>query len=153
MSIVVVLAERGTHRQVLRYLSCLDWQCRAGKNSAWVTRRRKSCITASKTYQEWAKHHSTDENCFNMVKTCIKIYQICFESMSDFSLTGLPQGTPWVNKMSRFLRQKMSTITAIINTVTQRIMRDPWSMFVHLDRVCLKVDFFLFNATHAFLEI
>ena len=57
-----------------------------------------------------------------------------------------------VYKMSRFLRQKMSTITAIINPVTQRVMRDP-CMFVHLRRVCLKVDFFLFNATHGFLEI
>ena len=47
----------------------------------------------------------------------------------------------------------MSTITAIINPVTQRIMRDPWSMFVHLRKDCLKDDFFLFNATHAFLDI
>lgn len=41
----------------------------------------------------------------------------------------------------------------IINPITQRALRDPYRMFVHLRRVCFKIDFFLINATHAFLEV
>ena len=41
----------------------------------------------------------------------------------------------------------------VINPITQRALRDPYRMFVHLRRVCFKIDFFLINATHAFLEV
>ena len=41
----------------------------------------------------------------------------------------------------------------VINPITQRALRDPYRMFVHLRRVCFKIDFFLINATHSFLEV
>lgn len=102
MSIVVVLAERGTHTREGEKVVLLPQK--HTKNAQNTTRRMNTALT-------WLKHVS--KYIKFVLNQCITFHKLgCFKA----SL---------VYKMSRFLRQKMSTITAIINPVTQRVMRDP----------------------------